>query len=145
MTYPGAPCVYYGDELGLTGKHDPDNRQGMPWHQPERWNRSLLEYTRHLIGLRRRYAALRRGSYRALYAQDGLYVFVRELPGEHFLVALNVNRRPAKLTISIAETPQLRGEFRDVLNGLSAHADHQWFTGAELPARSGAVFMRQAE
>ncbi len=32
MTYPGAPCIYYGDELGLVGKHDPHNRQGMPWH-----------------------------------------------------------------------------------------------------------------
>ena len=132
--------VYYGDEIGLKGRHDPLNRQGMPWHKPESWNRALLEYTRRLISLRREHAALRRGSYRGLYARDGLHAFVRELQGERFLLVLNVNQCPAQLAISTAALPELRGEFHDLLGGFSAHADHQQFTGHDLPARSGTVF-----
>jgi len=143
MTYPGAPCVYYGDEIGLKGRHDPLNRQGMPWHQPESWNRALFEYTRCLISLRRDHAALRRGSYRELYAQGGLYAFVRELQGECLLTVLNVNRRSTTFEVSTAALSELRGEFRDVLSGLSAHIDHTGLIRLNLPARSGAVFKRR--
>lgn len=140
LTYPGAPCVYYGDEIGLKGKHDPLNRQGMPWHRPESWNSALFEYTRRLIGLRREHAALRRGSYQVLHARDGLYVFARELHSEHFLIALNVNRHPTKLAISTDTLPELHGEFSDLLNGFSARVEHQRLIGSEIPARSGALF-----
>jgi neopullulanase len=145
MTYPGAPCVYYGDEIGLTGKHDPHNRQGMPWHVTERWNFSLLDYTRRLIELRKQYTALRRGSYHLLYAGDGLYVFTRELQHERCVIALNVNQHPRRLAFSSAPLPDLRGKFRDVLNELSAYVDNQQFIGQDLPARSGALFIQELE
>jgi cyclomaltodextrinase len=140
MTYPGAPCVYYGDEIGLKGRHDPFNRQGMPWHEPESWNRDLFEYTRRLVDLRRAHAGLRRGSYRTLYARDGLYAFARALPDQRFIVVLNVNPRPGRLEVSTAACPELRGVFCDVLNGLSARVEHQRLVGDELPARTGALF-----
>ena len=140
MTYPGAPCLYYGDEIGVTGKHDPYNRQGMPWHKPESWNRALFEYLQRLIGLRREHAALRRGSYQTLHARDGLYAFARELQGECFLIVLNVNRHPVTLEISTAAFPELHGPFRDLLSGRSARVEHQQLTGDDLPARSGTVF-----
>jgi neopullulanase len=140
MTYPGAPCIYYGDEIGLTGKHDPLNRQGMPWHKPESWNRALLEYTRRLISLRREHTALRRGSYRTLYAKDGLFVFARALEDERFVTVLNVNQHPVEVDFSITVFSAVRGEFRDLLSGLTARVDRQRFTGEALPARSGALF-----
>jgi len=102
-------------------------------------------YTRCLIGLRREHATLRPGSYRELYARDGLYAFVRELQGECFLIVLNVNRRPARIEISIVALAELCGKFRDLLSGFSAHADHQQFIGHDLPARSGPVFKQQSE
>lgn len=142
LTYLGAPCVYYGDEIGLTGGHDPLNRQAMPWHTPESWNRALFEYTQHLIRLRREYATLRRGSYQELYARDGVYAFARELQGERFLIALNVNRRPADCEVSTAALPELRGEFHDLLSGLSAHVDHERLIRLSLPARSGSIFRK---
>jgi glycosidase len=145
MTYPGAPCVYYGDEIGLTGGHDPLNRQGMPWHKPESWNRELFEYTRRLISLRRAHAGLRRGRYRTLHARDGLYAFARELPDQRFIIVLNVNSRPGQLAISTAACPELRGIFHDVLNRLSARIEHQQLVGDELPARAGALFMPVVE
>ena len=38
MTYPGAPSIYYGDEIGMHGGHDPANRGAFPWHEPETWD-----------------------------------------------------------------------------------------------------------
>lgn len=140
MTYPGAPCVYYGDEIGLKGKHDPYNRQGMPWQQRGDWNGALLEYTRHLIRLRQEHPALRRGSYRQLQASEGQYTFARALHGEYFIIVLNANRHHHRLNISAADHPWLKGEFRDLLSGLSATLDHGMLTGCEIPGRSGAVF-----
>lgn len=140
LTYLGAPCLYYGDEIGVTGNHDPYNRQGMPWNKPESWNRALLEYLQRLIGLRREHAALRRGSYRTLYARSGLYAFARELRDECFLIVFNVNQHPVTLKISTAAFPELHGSFRDLLSGRPARVEHQQLTGDDLPARSGAVF-----
>ena len=38
MTFPGAPSIYYGDEIGLAGGHDPDNRRAFRWDRPETWD-----------------------------------------------------------------------------------------------------------
>lgn len=117
----------------------------MPWQQQENWNTALLTYTRRLIGLRRAHASLRWGSYQALHARDGLYAFARERHGERLVIVLNMNRRPATLDFSTAALPELCGECHDVLNGGSAHVEHQRLTGHELPARSGTVFRQQSE
>jgi neopullulanase len=140
MTYPGAPCVYYGDEIGLTGGHDPLNRGSMPWGKPESWNHGLFEYTQRLIRLRHEHAALRRGNYQELYARDGVYAFTRQLHGECFLIALNVNRHPVNCEISSAGLLQLHGEFHDLLGSLSVHVDGERRLKLSLPARSGGIF-----
>lgn len=49
---PGAPCVYYGDEIGIAGRHDPDCRRSFTWDQST-WNRELLDWYRRCIKLRR--------------------------------------------------------------------------------------------
>ena len=53
MTYPGAPSIYYGDEIGMTGGHDPANRGAFPWHQTDTWDTELLHEFQRLIALRR--------------------------------------------------------------------------------------------
>ena len=47
ITLPGAPCIYYGDEVGIEGRHDPDCRRAFPWDE-SRWDRELLEFVRAL-------------------------------------------------------------------------------------------------
>lgn len=80
FSYPGTPCVYYGDEVGMTGGDDPDCRRPMTW-DPEEQNRDLLSYVRALTHLRTDERALRRGDLRADRERSGgtLIVFRRVL------------------------------------------------------------------
>ncbi|BAZ07281.1 glycoside hydrolase family 13 protein [Calothrix sp. NIES-3974] len=103
MTFPGAPSIYYGDEVGLPGAIDPDCRRGFP---PEsNWNQELLHTHRQLIALRHLYPCLRIGEYNLLYAQGDLYVFSRSLSqesgndGEELIVAVNTGIAPAHANI----------------------------------------------
>jgi cyclomaltodextrinase len=52
MMLPGAPCIYYGDEIGMTGAFDPDCRRTFPWDRPEAWDRDLLAYVSAAVALR---------------------------------------------------------------------------------------------
>jgi glycosidase len=99
VTFPGAPCVYYGDEIGLEGGHDPGSRAGFPWDDRAGWNTDLLEAFRTLIALRRRSATLQRGAYRPLAAEGLLYVFVRESAEERVVVAVNAGDGAASVEI----------------------------------------------
>jgi alpha-glucosidase len=85
FTFPGVPCVYYGDEIGMEGADDPDNRRCMIWNQSE-WNSELRAYFKQLIDLRRRLPALRQGGFQMLYAQGHSVAFLRESPEERLLI-----------------------------------------------------------
>lgn len=89
---PGAPCLFYGDEIGLAGHQDPDCRQPFPW-DTAKWNAELRQFTKDAIAIRRAHPALRRGEYRRLYADEGVYAFRRDLQKDHVLVALNASEK----------------------------------------------------
>lgn len=78
MTMPGAPCVYYGTEIGMTGATDPYCRAAFPWEAKEQWNDSLLDFFRKVIALRHENPILRTGKVRTLYADHGVYACIRE-------------------------------------------------------------------
>ena len=63
MTMPGAPCIYYGSEVGVTGGPDPDCRRAFPWHDESSWDRELLDYFKAAIRLRNEHEVLRTGDY----------------------------------------------------------------------------------
>lgn len=85
FTYPGAPSVYYGDEIGLEGAGDPDNRGCMPWNQDE-WNHERRTFYQRLIRLRRTSPALRQGGFQMVYAAGDTLAFQREAPEERLLI-----------------------------------------------------------
>jgi glycosidase len=102
MTLPGAPCVYYGDELGLEGEQDPYNRGAYPWDR-DRWDHGLRTYVRDVIGLRRRHRALRDGELRVLAATRDAFAMLRHADGESFVVATNTGEEQAQLTVMLPE------------------------------------------
>lgn len=87
MAFPGAPCIYYGDEVGLEGGPDPDCRRGFP--AEDQWDHDVLAYHRRLIALRHTHPALRTGDYQILYGQGSVYGFARILGDEELIVAIN--------------------------------------------------------
>ncbi len=89
MAYPGAPAIYYGDEIGLEGGKDPDCRRAFPWNDLK-WDTELRHWVKTLIALRRRIPAMRRGDYERILVEDrGLYIFRRKLGQDKVIVVLN--------------------------------------------------------
>ncbi len=103
FAYPGAPAIYYGDEIGLEGEKDPDCRRAFPWNQKS-WNIELHQWVRTLIALRKRYACLRRGDYQRLLmdGSNGSYTFARVLGAEKIVISLNASPHPQTLEIPVA-------------------------------------------
>ena len=88
--FPGMPCVFYGDELGVVGEVEDEYRRAMPW---EREGTPLWEFYREAAALRRRLSALRHGELRILQAESGgrLLIFERRLAGERAVVCINAS------------------------------------------------------
>lgn len=103
LTFPGAPSIYYGNEVGLAGRTDPDSRRSFP--SPEYWDKSVLDYHKKLIAIRHRYPALQTGSYQVLFAEGLVYVFARVLGSEVVIVAVNSGTEAEKVTVSLKDLP----------------------------------------
>lgn len=86
MTWPGAPTIYYGDETGVCGWTDPDNRRTYPWGQE---NLELIEFHRYMTGIRERNPALRTGSVKPLVAAQGVISYGRFNGTGKCVVAVN--------------------------------------------------------
>ena len=76
MTWPGAPTIYYGDEAGMCGWTDPDNRRSYPWGHE---NKDLIAFHRDLIRIRRENRVLKNGSYCFLDGGRQLSLLDRDL------------------------------------------------------------------
>ncbi len=110
LTFPGAPSIYYGDEIGLEGGKDPDNRRSFPWDEPGSWDQGILTAHRELIALRRAHLSLRRGDYRTLWPPtdepgDMLYAFARSHGDETLVVAVNAGEATEVAVLSRIDVP----------------------------------------
>ena len=102
MTLPGAPCIYYGDEIGMEGRHDPDCRRGFVWDD-SRWNHDLLEFTRRAVALRHTQRVLRHGSYRTLVAAGDAIAFARAEGDDVAVMVINAGDSDAALDLRADE------------------------------------------
>jgi neopullulanase len=134
FSYPGAPCIYYGDEIGIDGEHDPDCRKSFVWDQGQ-WDLGLHTYAKEVIALRKQNLALRRGDYQRLWSANGTYAFSRSLDGNTLVIALNASESPQEAIVAFEAkgTPTiLFGEAHD----FSINDGRLRF---KLPARCGVV------
>jgi neopullulanase len=142
LTLPGAPCIYYGDEIGMQGKHDPDNRRAFPWDHAK-WDQELLEYCRAVIALRHERPAMRHGEFRVLAADAQAVAYGRLAGAAGALVLINAGNSPARLTVP---TDGFGGAHLQPIKLASEPYPVLGFQGAgrlevEVAARSGAVLL----
>lgn len=138
MTYPGAPSIYYGDEIGLEGGHDPSCRGGFPWDEQD-WDEELREYVRRCIALRKAHPALRRGDFEHLFARRGVVAYGRRLGSETLIVVLNSGRQPGTVDLPMAGYLDDSTALEDVWNGASFTVSGGQISGVPAPARDGIV------
>jgi alpha-glucosidase len=100
MTFVGAPTLYYGDEAGVVGFTDPDNRRTYPWGREDR---DLLDFYKKAIWMHRSYRTLSDGSIKDLASGYHNIVFGRFSDEEQFVIAVNSGEAPIALEIPVWE------------------------------------------
>jgi len=152
LTLRGIPEFYYGDEIGMNGGGDPDNRRDFPggWSEDEnnaftregrtRQQQSIFEYVQSLLRLRREHPALREGQLWHLASDDSSYVFLRESREEKIVVAFHDGASSKTVSLSLQDTPAGAPASISTLFG-EARAD---LTGQQLtlilPPQSLSIF-----
>ena len=138
LTFPGAPSIYYGDEVGLPGAVDPDSRRGFPIEA--NWDREILDTHRQLIALRHAYSALRTGLYKVLYAEGLVYIFARILGAEELIVAVNVGTETAPVKFEVKELDSQPSKLLFGSGEIAWSSDGEFSQLAlELPPRNGCI------
>jgi len=140
MTLPGAPCVYYGDEIGMEGGMDPLCRRSFP-EDPAEWEREPYRWLADVIALRHSSRAFRDADLELLGTQGAAVAYLRRFENEAFVVAVNAAAKPLTMdaelpfAVSGAELVPLRGG----APGDHAVALEGGSLRVSLPARDGAV------
>jgi glycosidase len=152
LTLRGIPELYYGDEIGMPGGGDPDNRGDFPGGWPgdaqnaflregrTREQKELFGYVQSLLRLRREHAALRSGKLWHLASDDSSYVFIRETEEEKLVVAFHNGSTDRKVTISLRDTPAQEASDISLLLGDAQAALSGRELRLQLPAQSLTIF-----
>jgi len=107
----GIPQLYYGEEIAMEGKEDPDNRRDFPGGFPgdarnafiaegrKPKEQAMFEWTRSWLRLRAQHSALRRGRLIDLFYDDDAYVFARQDKNETVIIAINRDSKEKRVTV----------------------------------------------
>jgi cyclomaltodextrinase / maltogenic alpha-amylase / neopullulanase len=87
-SFPGVPCIFYGDEIGLTGYKDPFNRGTYPWGNE---NIEMLDFFKEINKVRKENMVLVCGSLKPLYFKEDIYAFERIYKNESVIFLMNRN------------------------------------------------------
>ncbi len=146
FTLPGAPSVYYGDEVGMAGGGDPDNRRPFAWPDinggnngnGDTYDAAMYQHFKTLLGIRTSYSALRGGDVQTLLVDDagGLYSYLRSDASYKLIVVLNNKTSAATATIPVNGLFPDGSVFTDLLNTGSLHSPQASYTvaGGQLVA-----------
>lgn len=98
MTWPGAPTIYYGDEAGLCGWTDPDNRRAYPWGSEDQ---ELIDFHKEIIRIHKDYQALKTGSILFLHGQYSFISYGRFDEQDKFVIAINGGEQPVSIDLPV--------------------------------------------
>ena len=135
MTYPGAPTIYYGDEIGMVGADDPDDRRAMEWGKG---NKELVEWYASLAAVRSAYPALRTGEIEPVDAEASanIMAYVRSDEDATLYVAANNSTESAQ---SVTFEAEAGTQYTDLISGETYTADENGALTVDVPALSGVI------
>ncbi len=144
FTFPGVPCIYYGDEIGLSDAPGFGSRNCMEWDE-SKWNTPLWEFYSKLVDLRKSSEILKDGSFRILYWEKDLILYERELKGKHVLISANRSpmTRPVKPIKLINGMIPEGMQFKSFFEGYNALATKDQLTLPAMP--QGAVIWVESD
>ena len=140
MTWVGAPTIYYGDEAGLCGFTDPDNRRTYPWGYEDR---ELIEFHRNMIAIHKNSQALRNGSILLLCGSNNILAYGRFTEDEQIVVVINNRSDFAEVIVPVWRIGvPMRGKMQRLIysyeKGYTVSPDVYLIRGGELVVNMGA-------
>ena len=102
-TVPGVPCIYQGDEFGVPGANDPDNRDMMTFEGYNDYQMKEYAQTQALLKYRRSSMPMMYGDFRTLYVDDEAWVFLRHYMGDWAVVAMNVRGAEKSIEVELPD------------------------------------------
>ena len=138
LTYPGAPCIYYGDEIGLDGGRDPLCRKAFTWREEE-WNTALRDSIKDTITVRQAIPALRTGTYEPILAQGGVLAYLRRDELDTVLVVLNNSNQPVKFDLPTGNAFEDGAELQDQLSESHYTITQQQVKDLSVPAMGALI------
>ena len=145
MTWIGSPTIYYGDEAGVCGWTDPDNRRTYPWG---RENHMLIDYHKSLIRIRKENSVLRYGSWKQLFGEDGVIGFGRFDRSEKIVVLINNTIQERAIVvpvwqIGVVPNGRMTEIFKSYMGGFSEKQNRYDISEGnlicEVPAKGGLI------
>jgi len=117
LTIPGIPIIYYGDEIGMTGASDPDNRRMMRFDSELNENeKQTFNDVSKLINIRKENSALRYGDFLTLQADENIYAYIRSDMNERIITVINKNPDQQKISYSLPAIYKISKAF-DLISG----------------------------
>ena len=139
FTYAGAPTIYYGDEIGMVGADDPDDRRAFEWG---RGNEALVTYYASLANVRSQYSALRTGSVEAFDTEnENVLGYVRRDNANTIVVLANNSASAQSVTIDLTELNVDADVLKDVLDSSASYTVSDGVATINVAARRGAILV----
>ena len=141
------PAVYYGDEAGLCGFTDPDNRRTYPWGKE---NKELIAFHKEMIRIHKEEKPLRKGSLKMLYWESNILAYGRFQEEDQIIVVLNNSKELKEVTVPVwqAEVPE-KGRMMRLMysyeDGYTTERDEYIVEDGEIGTEYGTTFCDSAE
>jgi len=138
MTYPGTPHIWYGDEIGMKGAHDPDCRRPFNWNYSQNEESvNLRKFYKNIISIRKEHPVLIYGDFTTLIAEGMIYAFRRELKDQQIITIFNNDDHKRRIVIKVSKD----AEFIELLTG-KKYLTEAGQISIELNKYNGAILLR---